>query len=100
MKHPTKNEFLEYLDDLLKQPQAQLVTTHLDQCRQCRLTVEQLMNETDKVLGISRDNSELNPATDSPPEFEYGNRFLVQEELARGGMGLSLIHISEPTRPY
>ena len=88
LKHPTKNEFLEYLDDLLKQPQAQLVTTHLDQCRQCRLTVEQLMNETDKVLGISRDNSELNPATDSPPEFEYGNRFLVQEELARGGMGI------------
>ena len=46
------------------------------------------MSETHGDIGISADNSELKSGTDTWPEFEYGNRFLVQGELARGGMGI------------
>ena len=46
------------------------------------------MSETHGDIGISTNNSELKSGTDTWPEFEYGNRFLVQGELARGGMGI------------
>lgn len=97
MNHPSKTRLGEYLNELLDDAQDRTVARHLEECRSCQSAVEEIIGSKFTSL-LSGDNSPLSQSyaprrsnkSDSNrlPQFMAGSRFLILEELARGGMGI------------
>src|SRR5687768_12335621 len=59
MTHPTYDQLNDYVDELLDEPSAQALRTHLATCAECGSTIAQ--------LEALRDAARALPRTESPP---------------------------------
>ncbi len=106
MDHPSKNHLCEFLQESLDESGTQTVSSHLDKCPECQSTVEEILNSTyvsvfsETLLDTTgratkwetdSHTREVEKVTDCKhsklPQFKLGSRFLIRDELGRGGMG-------------
>ena len=87
--------------------QEQTVASHLDECADCQSIVEEILgskyislfsesrsdslakatNQQADLTATEHSSDELPPSI-ALPTFQPGSRFLIRDELARGGMGI------------
>lgn len=80
--HPTRDELIGFLDELLS-PDANLrVEAHLDNCQTCQDSLNAIIDEASGISLKFEPSGELQQST------EVDVRFVVLKELGRGGMGV------------
>ena len=93
MQHPTQENIHDFLNSRLEEPKTRSINEHLNTCADCRLTIDKLivdsLDTNRPTANSTKDGSSVNSElADGFPKFELGHRFLVRDEIARGGMGI------------
>ena len=87
MNHPDEKTLADFLCDSLSDQKNLEVDQHLESCADCRNTMETIIGNMDRIVKDGSSSSRSEVELHSPPK-EIGLRFVVAEEIARGGMGI------------